>query len=185
MVRRLAVLLSLLVLSAPSANAIEVDGITFPDTAVVESAPLVLNGAGIRAATIFNIHVYVAALYTAQKSNDPKSIVADRSPKQLIMEFKREIGKEDMQKAWRKSFALNNEDADTRLAQLDDFISVLGDMQVGSRVVLTFTAGGVTLDSKGITKTVEDPAFGAAVLKIWLGDAPPDTGLQEGLLGKE
>src|SRR4051812_13175475 len=121
-----ALLCTIAFVSFSEAYAIEVDGVTFPDSTTVDTAPLVLNGTGIRAATIFNVHVYVAALYVASKNSDSKAIIADPRPKQLVMEFKREIGKDDMQKAWRKSFALNNPDADVRMPQLNDFISIIG-----------------------------------------------------------
>ena len=102
------------------------------------------------------------------------------------MHFVRDLSKEDILAAWKKGFEANNPNQPSLASKLDQLIGSLGDMQEGKEISLTFTSQGVTLES-GSTQatTVADPEFATAVLRIWLGDSPPDAGLQTGLLGKE
>jgi len=48
---------------------------------------LVLNGLGLRQATMMKVNVYVAALYVAQRSADANAILASNTPKDLIFQF--------------------------------------------------------------------------------------------------
>ena len=58
-----------------SASAAQLQGVQMPDQVQVEGKTLVLNGMGIRKATIFHVKVYIAGLYMEKKSADPKAIL--------------------------------------------------------------------------------------------------------------
>jgi len=60
---------------------------------------LVLNGLGVRQATVFNVNVYVAAFYVAKPSNDGNVIPGANTPKELILQFLRNVSASDLNKA--------------------------------------------------------------------------------------
>jgi len=49
----------------------ELAGVTFPDQISVDSRTLLLNGMGLREATILKVDVYVAALYLERNRPTP------------------------------------------------------------------------------------------------------------------
>jgi len=74
------------------AHSRECAGVSVPDQSQVESSTLVLNGLGLRQATILKVNVYVAALYTAKATSDPNAILGSNTPKQLVLHFVRDVG---------------------------------------------------------------------------------------------
>ena len=161
-------------------------GVSFPDQLQVEGSALVLNGLGLRQATILEVDVYVAALYTATASSDPDAILGSTSSKQLVLHFVRNVGAADLNKAWEEGFEAN---AKAQLPALEERVETLkswmADMKTGER--LTFThkpGGGLQVDVGGTTKgTIKGDDFARAFLSIWLGAHPPNAGLKAGLLG--
>src|SRR5258705_12779489 len=88
----------------------ECKGINFPDQAQVEGSNLTLNGLGLRQATAFKVNVYVAALYVAKTSNDPNALLGSTAPSQLILQFVRGVGADDLRKGWNEGFEKNSKD---------------------------------------------------------------------------
>ena len=58
-----------------------------PNQITVAGQQLVLNGMGIREATVFNVDVYVAGLYVVQRSSDGNAIAASTTHKRLVLHF--------------------------------------------------------------------------------------------------
>ena len=54
----------------------ELAGVTLADQVTVEGRTLVLNGMGLRQATILRVHVYVGGLYLEARSADASQIMA-------------------------------------------------------------------------------------------------------------
>ncbi len=65
---------------------------------------LVLNGLGVREATIFKVDVYVAGLYLRQRSSDPSQILKTDESKVLDMVFVHDVSRDQMVDAWREGF---------------------------------------------------------------------------------
>src|SRR5438034_5603875 len=107
MKRILAQTLLVAALGANVAQAKECKGVNFPDQAQVEGSNLMLNGLGLRQATMLKVSVYVAALYTAKPSADPNAILGSDSPKELILQFVRDVGADDLRKGWEEGFEKN------------------------------------------------------------------------------
>ncbi|MGH7123758.1 MAG: chalcone isomerase family protein, partial [Stellaceae bacterium] len=84
----LAALATVVAVQAP-ASAATCRDIQFPDSVKVGNADLVLNGLGIRKATLLRVKVYVAALYLPQKSGDASAIVSANGRWQLVLHFVR------------------------------------------------------------------------------------------------
>src|SRR5262245_12146751 len=91
-------------------SAKECTGVSFPDQTQVAGTTLALNGLGLRQATVMKVNVYVAALYVAQVSSDAGAILSAPSPKQLVLQFVRDVGASDLAKAWEEGFAANAKD---------------------------------------------------------------------------
>jgi len=164
----------------------ECKGVTFPDTAQVEGATLTLNGLGLRQATMFKVNVYVAALYVAKTSSDANAILGSNAPKELILQFVRDVGAADVSKGWEEGFEKN---AKAELPALKDRIAMLtgwmADVKTGQKMTFIFTPGaGVQVNVNGAMKgTIKGDDFAKAFLSIWLGADPPNPEIKAGLLG--
>ncbi|HKB08536.1 MAG TPA: chalcone isomerase family protein [Candidatus Polarisedimenticolia bacterium] len=184
------VAITLLVLCAcvaPPILAGELAGVTYPDTIRVDSSTLVLNGLGLREATLLKVDVYVAALYLESRSADADAIVRSDRPRRLAMKFVRAVGRKDLVKAWNEGFEKSGPDAPAALKdRIATFNSFMIDMPNGGTMSFTALPGkGVTVEVQGDVKgTVPGADFAQALFGIWLGPAPPNPGLKEGLLGK-
>jgi Chalcone isomerase-like len=172
---------------APPIAARELAGVSFPDTISVDSRTLLLNGLGLREATVLKVDVYVAALYLETKSPDPDAILRSDQAKRLAMKFVRAVGRKDLVKAWNEGFEKSAPEA---LAALKDriatFDSWMPDISNGGTMSFTSLPGaGVSVEAQGAVKgVIPGPDFARALFGIWLGPSPPNPGLKEGLLGK-
>jgi len=172
----------------PSAFAAECQKVQFPDTVNAAGTDLVLNGLGIRKATILAVKVYVAGLYLPQKSADPDQILRTNAPWQLTLRFVRDVDASDMHSAFKEGFenALGQKAA-TLKPQIDAMNAQIVEIKKGQ--YLTFTndpAKGVTVDMNGAAGSpIQGPDFAMALLSVWLGPKPPNADLKTGLLGGE
>jgi hypothetical protein len=182
------VLASLLMLTTTAARAKECLGVSFPDRMRVDSSDLALNGLGVRKATFLKVNVYVAALYAGKPSRDPKALVAGGGPDELILHFVRNVGVDDLTKAWNEGFERNSKQQlpalKERITKLNGWMS---DMKTGQRLSFIRRPGvGIEVGVDGTAKgTIEGDDFARALLSIWLGETPPNPELKKGLLGGE
>jgi hypothetical protein len=183
------ILMSALVIAALGAGVAqgkECKGVNFPDQAQVEGTNLTLNGLGLRQATAFKVNVYVAALYVAKTSNDANALLGANAPSELILQFVRNVGADDLRKGWSEGFEKNSKD---QLPALKDRIATLNgwmtDVKTGERLTFTSKPGtGVTVNVNGMVKgTVKGDDFAKAFLAIWLGGDPPNPEIKAGMLG--
>lgn len=178
----------LLPLAAPASHARECLGVSFPDRMRVDGSDLALNGLGVRKATFLKVNVYVAALYASKPSKDPKALVAASGPDELILHFVRNVGVDDLTKAWNEGFERNSKPQlpafKERIAKLNGWMS---DMKTGQRLSFIRRPGaGIEVGVDGTVKgTIEGDDFARALLSIWLGETPPNPELKQGLLGGE
>lgn len=176
----------LLMAVSQSLLARECQGVNLPDQLQVSGKTLQLNGLGLREATLFKVKVYVASLYLEQKSTDSHEILASNQVKRLLLHFVRDVGRDDITKAWSEGFAASAGDA---LPTLQDRIAMLNswmkDMKIGDQLTFTSLPGtGVQVDVAGKTPgTIKGDDFARALFGIWLGATPPNPGLKSGLLG--
>jgi len=173
-------------LALPMASAGELAGVELPDQVTVGGKTLELNGMGVRKKLV--IKVYVAGLYLESRSQDPTAIVGSDAIKRVVMHFATDKAtKKRMDEAWREGFEANSPDAYAGLAdRVATFMDFFGDMKDGDEIVLTVTPGsGTQAELNGEDKgTIAGDDFGAALLRVWLGDHPPSEDLKEGLLGR-
>lgn len=178
----------LLTLATTTAHAKECLGVSFPERMRLDNSELTLNGLGARKATFLKVNVYVAALYSLQPSRDPKALLAASGPDELILQFVRNVGVDDLTKAWNEGFERNSKQQlpafKERIARLNSWMS---DMKTGQRLTFIRRPGaGIEVGVNGTVKgTIEGDDFARALLAIWLGETPPNPELKSGLLGGE
>jgi len=173
-------------LSAGVAQGKECKGVNFPDQAQVDGTSLTLNGLGLRQATAFKVNVYVGALYVAKTGSDPNAILGANAPYELILQFVRNVGADDLRKGWSEGFEKNSKD---QLPALKERIAMLNgwmaDVKTGERLTFTSKPGtGVTVNVNGAVKgVIKGDDFAKALLAIWLGSDPPNPEIKAGMLG--
>jgi hypothetical protein len=183
------ILLSALVaaaLGAGVAQGKECKGVNFPDQAQVDGTNLTLNGLGLRQATAFKVNVYVAALYVAKTSSDPTALLGANTPAELILQFVRNVGADDLRKGWSEGFEKNSS---AQLPALKERIATLNgwmtDVKTGDKLTFIRKPGvGLDVNVNGAAKgTIKGDDFAKAFLAIWLGADPPNPEIKAGMLG--
>jgi hypothetical protein len=174
-------------LASGTAIAGKIGNVTLPDTISVHGKQLVLNGMGLREATMLKVDVYVAGLYLETPSADPAQIVQSNQTKRLVLRFVRDVDRKDIVKAWSEGFRKN---ATVPEAQLRDRIEQLNSwmpaFKNGSTLVFTYTPGeGVVVEVDNQRKGVlQGDDFAQSLFAIWLGQHPPTSDVKKGLLGR-
>ena len=171
-------------LSAPAQSAI-CAGIDLPDS-IEREETLVLNGMGIRIATIFNFHMYVAGLYVPEPQTDPESIIGIDQSRVLVMVFLRDVSQRSMRKAIAEAIEVNaaERDLSSVIDQLAIVPEVLPDVNEGQSLIFDYAPGwgtAVMLDGETIAN-IEGDEFASGLFSLWLG-VPANEELKEGLLG--
>ena len=180
---------ALLVLSALSPTSshaqVEIAGVTVPATVDAGVQSLVLNGAALRKKAVFK--VYVAGLYLPAKNTDASAILAADGPRELRMEFVRDVGKDKMCEAWDESLKNNTPDADAQLqGEFKELCGWMQDLKKGDVMSFTYLpASGTTVAIAGQTKgSIAGKPFADALFKSWIGPKPgPGEGFKRDLLG--
>ncbi len=166
-----------------SVQAKECAGVTMDDSVTVGDVALVLNGMGIREATVFNVDVYVAGLYLPETTTSPGTILSADTPKRLVMHFVRDVDRSDMDEAIRDGFG---EVAERHAAAITRFANMFPE-EIRSGTVITFDyvpGRGLSVRVGRRDKgTIRGGGFARAFFRIFVGPNPPNRGLKRGLLG--
>jgi hypothetical protein len=180
-------LFAALALAVPytSASAASCANVDFQDSVQGTSSTLVLNGLGIRKATLFKVKVYVAGLYVPAKSGDAGQILGAKAPWQLDLKFVHNVDAGDMRDAFHEGFEKTGDAVGPLQDRIDTLVKMFVDFKVGQTLTFTDDPAGtvaVGLDGKTLGK-IDGADFSSALLKIWLGPEPPNDELKAGLLG--
>jgi hypothetical protein len=184
--RKAPIVLLAFVLAAP-AVAGQLAGVTLPDQTEASGKNLVLNGLGLREATVLMVDVYVAGLYLETKTSDPATILRADQRKRLVMKFVRSVGKEKLADAWTDGFDKNAGEKRAILADgLTKLNAAMSDVKKDDLIVLTYAPDtGVIVTVKGKdAAAISGDDFQRVLFSIWLGAHPPNVALREGLLGR-
>ena len=170
-------------------QAVEVEGQKFEPTAAVGGQNLALNGVGLRKRVI--VKVYVAGLYTGQKSTNAAAIVNDKGASRVSLRMLRDVEAQSFIDSFNEG--LKNNTTEAQLAamkpQVDALVTTLksiGEAKKGDVINFDFTPDGgtrITLNGQAKGNPIPGADFFAAVLRIWLGDKPADETLKKGMLG--
>jgi len=175
-------------LAAPAFGA-ECSGVTVPNVVTIGGSDLVLNGMGIRRATILQAKIYVGSLYLPVKSKDGGHILATDRPWQLVLRFVRDVDVSDMRDALEVGLRKAAGDKLVAFSQRIENLKASQIVPFKEGQYLSFTndpANGVAVDVNGAGgPTIRGADFSLALLSMWIGAEPRDAGLKEGLLGGE
>lgn len=169
------------------AQGAEVAGVKLEDTVSIDrGGPMLsLNGAGIRKK--FFVKVYVGALYLTKKASTVEAVLADPGPKRVLMHFLyKKVEREKLTEGWTEGFQKNSGAEMAKLqARLDDFNKLFADAKAGDVILLDYLPGeGTRVTMNGQAKgTIPGADFNTALLKVWLGESPADSGLKQAMLG--
>ncbi len=180
---------SLLLVFFLSANgyAKEVAGVNVPEQITLDNATLELNGAGIR--TKFFFDIYIGALYLPQKTKEAATAINMDGPKRVLMHFLyKKVEKEKIIEGWNDSFESNHtrEQLKALKTKLDAFNKLFVTVKRGDRIELDYlpeTGTRVRINDQ-IKGNIPGKTFYSALLRVWLGDDPADSGLKKAMLGK-
>lgn len=182
--KRIFVPLLIVAFTAGGASARDRAGVRLPEQIQVGDRTLVLNGVGLRTATFFKVHVYVAGLYLERPTTSPEEILSSRQAKRLDLVFVRNVGRKDVTKAFHEGFVKNNPDARAVEGRMATFLAMVPSMHRGDVLSMTWwPAQGVVLDVNGRRLgVIPGDDFGRALFAIWMGPHPPSGALQHDLL---
>lgn len=174
---------------AQGAQAVEVNGVKFDDTAKVAGKELVLNGAGIRTKVIFK--VYAAGLYLGEKKTTVADVLRQEGPRRMTLVMMRDVSSNDFGDAFMKGINDNTDATEKakyagQIAKFGEMFGSLPGVKKGDVLHLDLIPGSGTqteLNGKKVGETIPDAGFYNAVLRIWLGDKPADNSLKPALLG--
>ena len=183
----LALPFSLALLSAPvPAHAGQCAGVTLPDQLSIDGKSLLLNGMGLREATVLAIDVYVAGLYLPQRSKDGKAIAASEQLKHLQLTLVRDVDTKDMvenlERGFRRAAGASYPKLAARFERLKGWIPNLHEHDTFS-VTYRPGAGLEVRHGQKLLGSIDGGDFATAIFSIWLGDRPADDDLKAGLLG--
>ncbi len=171
---------ALVTITSP-ALAAELGGVTVADSVTVDDRRLELNGMGQRLATMFNVEVYVAALYVVQRSSEPTKLLAN--PWRLELHFSRDVERDDVAGAFTKAASRKGKTLGPKLSKLAGMMTA---MKKGDVLRMTHAPGaGLGVEVRGVKKgTIDGDDFARGILGGFIGARPPNPSLKAGLLGK-
>ena len=172
---------------AAPAQAAKVAGVELEDSVQIsaDTPELVLNGAGIRKKLF--IKVYVGALYLQNKATGVDAVLNQTGANRVLMHFLyKKVGRDKLVDGWKEGFSGNSSAEMEKLkARLADFNGLFTDAKKGDVILLDYLPGkGTRVTINGQAKgTIPGADFNKALLKVWLGNSPVDSGLKEAMLG--
>lgn len=185
---RILFLFVISIFACSSVQAGQLAGVKVEDKIVTANGTVLqLNGMGLREKLW--IDVYVGSLYLAKPSHDPVEVIRQTDPFRLRMDILyKEVSSEKLVNAWQEGFEKNQ--SPDSLARLDErikqFNALFSDAaRKGDRILIDYipSEGTRVIKNDKLLGTIEGEDFKQALLAIWLGDAPADTELKEGMLG--
>lgn len=168
-------------------HAATVSGVVVPDAYTVNGQALRLNGAGLRTLTIFEVSIYVAALYVPQPSHDASLIEAEPGPKVIVLHFLHEASKAQVDAEFRKGEQVNCGKGECDPADQADFerlIAAAPPVKVGDTSTYIFMPGRVrVLANDRVIADFANADLSGRLLRGFIGAHPPSESLRAALLG--
>lgn len=186
MVRKYLLALAICWLALP-ARAATFDDVTLPDTYIVDGQTLTLNGIGVRAYSIFRVHIYVAGLYLLHPRHDSAAILASPEPKVVRMQFIHGGSKSEVQDHYREGLANECADGGCDPADRADFerlVAAAPAVKPGDTSTFVFVGKGfrVLANDRQIGE-FNNPDLAYHMLAGFIGKHPPTQELRSQLLG--
>jgi hypothetical protein len=172
---------------ASHATAATLEGVTLPDTYMVNGQSLPLNGMGVRTLTIFRIRAYVAALYVAKPSHDAAEILASKESKVIVLQYIHSGSKALVEKEYREGEANNcgnGECSPSDQADFERLVAAAPAVSPGDKTIFVFTGKGLKVfANETMIGDYADADLAYHMLAGFIGKHPPSEALRNGLLG--
>lgn len=166
------VLAFLFVFSVSTVSARTFQGVTMPERVKVSGKSLALNGIGMLEATIFEIDIYVAALYLEKPSRKAETVINGKNTWCVITQFVRDIGGGQLADGWRERL---EDRAGKNLPKfkkrIDYFVSLLPNVREGDRHAFIYEPGkGLIFKVNGKAKgRIKGADFCPLIAKAFVG----------------
>ena len=184
--KTIPVIILSIIMVATICQAVEIAGVSMPQSISVDQRELILNGAGVRSK--FFMELYVAGLYLKKKDSDPGKIIKADEPMAIRLHIiSSMITSEKMEDATREGF-INSTNGETGAIKerIEKFILVFKEkINENDIFELIYIPGkGTEVIKNNESRTVvEGYDFKQALFGIWLCDKPAQKGLKKKLLG--
>ena len=181
---RKALISSLFALSIP-AFAAEVDGVKLKDTMNCGGTEVPLIAAGLRDATIFNIRVYVLAMYAPGQVTSLTDPNVEKRPMCFEVHYLRDVEKEKVDEAWEYQF---KESSEYEYPKLKEDIKLLqkffGEIKKDKGIHLfEILENSTKVYETGVYKgEIPGKEFGKNFISVFYGKNPPTKKLREALM---
>ncbi|PCI70270.1 MAG: chalcone isomerase [Piscirickettsiaceae bacterium] len=185
--RKLLGCLFVLMVVPMSVHALEIEGVTLPETKQLGEKSLMLNGAGTRSK--FFLDLYVGSLYLQSKSSNASRVVSADEAMSIRLDIVSSfITAEKMTKATLEGFEDSTGGNMSAIKpQIDQFLSAFKeDINEGDSFEFIYEPNkGVLVLKNDVNKgVIEGLAFKQALFGIWLSDDSVQTSLKEDMLGE-
>ncbi|GAB6095578.1 hypothetical protein JCM14469_18300 [Desulfatiferula olefinivorans] len=185
MFNRIKMMVLIVLMTATSAAALEIGGLTIPDTLDSGKGELILNGSGLRKK--FGFKVYAGSLYLKARTSDSKAIIDADEPMAITMTWKRNGPRDKIIQVWDEAFTYAGGDAGA--ADIARFKALTVDGEKDKVWKYLYLPGeGLTCWVDGnLIETFTDFNFKKALFSVWLLESDTFTGdkeLRDGMLGK-
>ena len=169
-------------------NEVDFGGAKFPTKVKLQGTDLALNGGGVRYKAIFK--VYAVAFYTAKPCKSLAECVAVPGPKRVTMVFLRDnLDAREFGKMMTKGIEANIDRASFTkslpgMLRLGEYFAKYKRLTSFDMVNIDYLPGtGTVLTIKGdAQEAIKEPEFYNTILAIWLGKAPVDWKVKQGML---
>ena len=171
-----------------TAEATQVQGVSYTPTLQLQGKALQLNGAGTRYKAVFK--VYTAGLYLEKPAHSLQDIAALPGPKRISVTMLRDIDSAELGKLFARGMEDNMERAAfSRLVpgvmRMSDIFTQHKKLLTGETFTVDWIPGQgtvVTVKGQPQGEAFKEPEFFNALLGIWLGPKPADQQLRKALL---
>ena len=172
-----------------AASALQLHGVQVPPSERVGEQTLTLNGAGTRSVLFFK--VYVAGLYLPRPAHDASAALDMAGPKLMRLVMLRDVSGREMADKLDSGLRDNvskalAEQLAPSLTRLRELLAGQRELRSGQVIELRGLADGgmaIVVDGKPLGQSFDTPGLFDALLRVWLGPHPADSGLKRGLLG--
>lgn len=176
--------LILVFLSSIAFADVSFSGKTIPAKIVINKTQLLLNGITYRKVSMFNVKVWLGALYLENSATDSNVVISSKTTKVIDLHALYDISASDSVKGWKLAIDSNCQPECKKIdAEILKFYSSVPDFKKNSFYRYIFTELGmqILLENKEIFKS-SSPEFAKVLLKTWIGENPPSEEIKKDLL---
>lgn len=155
-----------------------------PEKVTIEKKNLELNGAAFRTVSMFNVKVWLSALYLESPQTKADSILSSTTIKLIDLYPMYEISAADSVKGWKLAFDDNCEtQCEFLKPEIARFMTTIPQFKKNDRYRYIFLASEVKclINDKEIFHSTS-PEFTKLLLSTWIGKKPPTAEVKLGLL---